>query len=157
MSLPENIHATAVVIGEAGVLIRGRAGAGKSALALACITAAMQQGQFACLVGDDRILLSHHNGRLVARPHPALQGRIERRGLAIAALPYAAGTVLRLVVDLVVVSEGVDSPPRLPWLDVPLVALGEIKLPHLPLDARRQRADQTDLIFAALETCPKWD
>ena len=106
---------------------------------------------------DDRILLSRHNGRLVARSHPALQGRIERRGLAIVALPYEAGTVLRLVVDLVVVSEDVDSPPRLPWLDVPLVDFGEIKLPHLLLDARRQRADQTDLIFAALETCPKWD
>lgn len=49
------VHGTAAVVGEAGVLIRGASGAGKSSLALALVDAAAARGLFARLVGDDRI------------------------------------------------------------------------------------------------------
>ena len=48
------IHATVVLVGEAGVLIRGASGSGKSALALALMSEAGRRGLFARLVGDDR-------------------------------------------------------------------------------------------------------
>ena len=46
--LPSTIHASAVVIGETGVLIRGASGAGKSTLARSLIAA----GAVACRLED---------------------------------------------------------------------------------------------------------
>ncbi|MGZ3349538.1 MAG: serine kinase, partial [Xanthobacteraceae bacterium] len=71
------VHASAVLAGARAVLIRGPAGAGKSRLALALIDAA-QAGllPFARLVGDDRVHLEPHHGRLVVRPAPPLAGLI---------------------------------------------------------------------------------
>ena len=91
------IHATAVAIGEAGVLIRGAAGAGKSVLALALIAAAQQSGRFARLVADDRTGLSASAGRLVARPVPPLEGIVERRGLGLTPEPHLEAAVIRLM------------------------------------------------------------
>ena len=89
------IHATTVAIGEAGVLIRGTSGAGKSVLALALIAQAQMTGQFARLVADDRTALSARGGRLLARPVPPLEGLIERRGLGLTPEPYQPAVVLR--------------------------------------------------------------
>ena len=60
------VHASAVLAGARAVLIRGAPGAGKSRLALALIQAA-QTGllPFARLVGDDRVHLEAHHGRLL--------------------------------------------------------------------------------------------
>src|SRR5579885_12565 len=44
------LHATAAVVGEAGVLIRGPSGSGKSSLAFALIAAAKASGLFARLI-----------------------------------------------------------------------------------------------------------
>src|SRR5262249_50773426 len=76
------VHASAVLAGARAVLIRGPAGSGKSQLALAVIQAA-QTGllRFARLVGDDRVHLEAHHGRLLVRPAAALAGLIEVRGL----------------------------------------------------------------------------
>ena len=49
---PLRVHASAVAIGEAGILIRGPSGAGKSSLALALIALAQLQGRFARLIAD---------------------------------------------------------------------------------------------------------
>lgn len=100
-----SLHASSVAIGEAGVLIRGRSGAGKSSLAATLIWAAGQAGWFAALVGDDRIELSLRNGRLVAHGHPMVRGMIELRGEGIVARPHEAAAVVRLVVDLLPVAE----------------------------------------------------
>ena len=59
-AMSETVHATAVLVGADGVLIRGESGAGKSALALALI----ERG--ARLIADDRLMLSACHGRLVA-------------------------------------------------------------------------------------------
>jgi serine kinase of HPr protein (carbohydrate metabolism regulator) len=95
------VHASAVLAGARAVLIRGPAGAGKSQLALALIQAA-QTGllRFARLVGDDRLHLEAHHGRLLVRPAPALAGLIEVRGLGIRRLDYEPVAVVGLVVDL---------------------------------------------------------
>jgi serine kinase of HPr protein (carbohydrate metabolism regulator) len=103
------IHATAVAIGEAGILIRGPSGAGKSRLALELIAEARRRGLFCRLVGDDRVTIAPHGGRLVAIGHPAIAGQIESRGEGILDFSYERAVVIRLVVDL-----GEDAPERLP-------------------------------------------
>ena len=148
---PRAIHATALVVGEAGVLIRGASGAGKTALALACIAAAQQRGLFAALVGDDRVLLAARGGRVVVGAHAAMAGKVERRGLAIAAAAHEAEAVLRLVVELVEDRAEAARLPRLPWSEASAVEVEGVMLPLLRLDTARQRADQVELVLAALE------
>lgn len=95
------VHASAVLAGARAVLIRGPAGAGKSQLAFALIQAA-DTGllRFARLIGDDRLHLEVHHGRLLVRPATALAGLIEVRGLGIRRLDYEPVAVVGLVVDL---------------------------------------------------------
>lgn len=96
------LHATAVLVGEHGVLIRGPSGAGKSRLALGLIA---RHG--ARLIGDDQVLVAARHGRLLARGHPALAGLIERRGQGLLTLPAERHAVIHLVVDR-------EAAPRLP-------------------------------------------
>ncbi|HEV7873618.1 MAG TPA: HPr kinase/phosphatase C-terminal domain-containing protein [Enterovirga sp.] len=93
------IHASCVVLGEAGILIRGESGSGKSTLARDVLDRAEAAGSFGRLVCDDRIALSSRNGRLVARAVPAIAGRLEIRGIGLVTLPYEPAAVVRLVVD----------------------------------------------------------
>ena len=95
------VHASAVLVGARALLIRGPAGSGKSHLALKLIEAG-ETGllTFARLVGDDRVHLEAHNGRLVARPADKLAGLIEVRGLGVRRVPYEPAAVVGLVIDL---------------------------------------------------------
>lgn len=95
------VHASAVLVGNRAVLIRGAAGSGKSRLALALLDAArMGLVSFARLVADDRVELDASHGRLMARPPEALAGLIEVRGVGIRRLPYEPVAVVGLVADL---------------------------------------------------------
>lgn len=135
--LGETVHASCVLLGEAGVLIRGPSGSGKSALCLALLDRFFLEGRHARLVGDDRIRLEAHHGRLVARPHPALAGLIEIRGLGIRRLAaHAPAAVLRLVVDLV--AEAARMPDRLPEMSATALILG-VALPRLVLEPGHPR------------------
>ena len=96
----ETIHASACVVGEAGVLVRGPSGSGKSALVHHLIEAGRDRGLFVRLVADDRVALTARNGRVLARPVFPLAGLLELRGIGIARLPFEAAAVVRLVVDL---------------------------------------------------------
>jgi serine kinase of HPr protein (carbohydrate metabolism regulator) len=121
------LHATAVMVGEAAVLIRGPSGAGKSQLALALLSQARRRGLFAALVGDDRVAVSVAGGRALVRGHPAVEGWIEERGSGL--LPQASERVgvVRCVVDLM------EAPPRLPEADAPLAPLMGVMAPALAL------------------------
>ncbi|MFL4972164.1 MAG: HPr kinase/phosphorylase, partial [Microvirga sp.] len=87
------IHATCVVIGEAGILIRGASGSGTSSLAGALLAGAALAGRFGRLVGDDRVEIAVLNGRLVARPVKPIEGRLEVRGIGIVALAHEPAAV----------------------------------------------------------------
>ena len=102
----ETIHASCVVIGEAGVLIRGRSGSGKSTLAREMVLHTLQAGRFGCLVSDDRTRLRVQHGRLLASPVEPLAGHLEIHGLGITRQPYEPSAVIRLVIDLS------EDPPR---------------------------------------------
>jgi len=93
------IHANCLVIGDSGILIRGPSGSGKSTLSLRLLDLAKQNGHFARLVGDDRILLRAIGGRLLAEGHPLIAGQIEIRGIGIRDADYENRAVIRLLVD----------------------------------------------------------
>ena len=140
------IHASAVIVGEHGILIRGASGSGKSGLALALLRAAAQSGMFGRLVGDDRIALIEANGRLILRGHPAIAGRVERRYFGIDHMPHEPACVARLVVEW----QSDDVAARLPEAFGTLRKIGHIALPHLPLPARLPRDAAVDAILAWL-------
>lgn len=138
----ERVHASAIAIGEAGLLIRGASGAGKSTLALALIAAAKREGLFARLVGDDRVALSAQGGRLIARPVPPLEGLVERRGLGLTPEPHLPAIVIRLVVDCIS-----EAPERMPEPEALVEQILGIDLPRLTIQAR---AGDERLVLAAL-------
>lgn len=96
----EIIHASALVIGETGLLLRGPSGSGKSALCLELIALAHARGDYGSLIADDRVVLELRAGRLLARPHPQIAGMIEARGMGLLSLPFEAGGVIHALVDL---------------------------------------------------------
>lgn len=104
---PVLVHASCVALEGRGLLILGRAGAGKSSLALELI--ALGAG----LVADDQVALTRRGAALVARAPAPLAGLIEARGIGLLRLPHAGFARLALAIDL-------DAPqdrargPRLP-------------------------------------------
>ena len=88
------LHASCVAVDGQAALIRGRAGSGKSSLALQLIALG------AALVADDRTRLTSRDGIPVARAPDRLQGCIEARGVGILTVPWLASAPVRLVVDM---------------------------------------------------------
>jgi serine kinase of HPr protein (carbohydrate metabolism regulator) len=122
---PETIHATALLIGERGVLLRGPSGAGKSDLAFR-----LMRGRWAArLVADDRSVISNEGGHLVATAPAPLKALLELRGLGLLEVPYAARATLHLMVDLV----PRDDVPRMP--DPAAFSLCGLTLPRIALHA----------------------
>ncbi|BCP55890.1 HPr kinase [Kaistia sp. 32K] len=101
------IHAGAVWVDGAGVLVRGPSGSGKSSLLLALLLADREQNR---LIADDRVLLAVRAGRLEARAPAALAGLLEIRGQGIVAVPHIDAAPIELVVDI----EPAERCPRLP-------------------------------------------
>jgi serine kinase of HPr protein (carbohydrate metabolism regulator) len=139
----ERIHATAIAVGEAGLLLRGPSGSGKSTLALALIGLAGQAGRFGRLVADDRTALIASGGRLVARPVAPLEGIVERRGLGLTPEPATPAAVVRLVVDLIG-----EEPARMPEPEDLVDNLCGIDLPRLRVAGR---PGDERLVLAALD------
>lgn len=138
---PLRLHASAVVIGEAGILIRGPSGAGKSTLALALVGLARSQDRFARLIADDRTEIAVKAGRLLAAPVPPIEGLVERRGLGLTPEPHLAAAVLRLVIDCG------SEPERMPEPEALVETVAGITLPRLSV---LPRAGDERLILTAL-------
>jgi serine kinase of HPr protein (carbohydrate metabolism regulator) len=100
-----NVHATGIVLGPTGVLLRGPSGAGKSLLALALLDSFAARGEPAMLVSDDRVDIEVGDDALVMRAPEAIAGLIELRGRGIVRRPHVATAPLHLVVDLVAHTE----------------------------------------------------
>ncbi len=95
-----NIHATAVVLSDRGIVIRGESGTGKTQLALALICHAMAQGLFGRLVSDDQIILSIHGGRLACEAPATIAGLVEVRSVGPSRMDFIAKAPVDLLVDL---------------------------------------------------------
>ncbi len=131
MSQHPTIHATAVLAGALGILIRGPSGSGKSSLARDILCEPQRFGvSFGCLVADDRVFLRPCNGRLLARAPENLRGLLEQRGFGITQWGYEQEAVIDLVVDL-------ESPiaQRIPSNEGFSLELEGLKLPHLAIGA----------------------
>jgi serine kinase of HPr protein (carbohydrate metabolism regulator) len=99
-----NVHATCVRLArasapfhapaDAGVLIIGRSGVGKSDLALRLIAAGAQ------LVSDDRTDLYVRRGQLRARAPKTIAGMIEIRGVGLIDIPYTDEARVVLVAEI---------------------------------------------------------
>lgn len=94
-------HANCVVVGDIGILIRGKSGSGKSTLSRRLIDLARQRGHFSRLVGDDRIAVHAVGHQLIAEGHPAIAGQMELRGIGVVETRFEPRVVIRLLVDCV--------------------------------------------------------
>lgn len=94
----ETMHATAIVVGETGILFVGPSGAGKSTMAFACLAGAISRGWNAALVADDRTCLTVHSGRCIASCPEPIRGKLELRGGGIVDLPRIGRAVMHLAV-----------------------------------------------------------
>lgn len=135
------VHATVVVVGEHGVLFRGASGSGKSTLARHVVERVMASGSFARLVGDDKVSLTAHAGRVVARCHPEISGKIEVAGFGIVDAAAEPAAVVRLVVDVG------PAPERMPHART--VQLCGVDLPAIAVPQRASIA--LDLVICAIE------
>jgi len=133
----EKLSANALALGEAGLLIRGEPGAGKSGLTHALLSHARGTGRFGRLVGDDRIEIESCNGRLIARCHAAIRGMIELRSQGIVTLPFEPAVVVSHVIDLLPPAE-VLRYPETGGLEVQICGA---KLPRLALPIGRSSYD----------------
>lgn len=140
------VHATVVLAGEAGVLIRGPSGAGKSSLALALLDLLATRGRFGRLVADDQVFLAAANGRLVARVPAPIAGLVERRGAGVEPIAHEPAALVRLVVDLVEPA-AID---RVPEPAACRVRLADIDLPRLTLPCRSAET-AAGAVLAAVE------
>lgn len=101
MSARENVHATGLVLGKTGIMLRGPSGSGKSMLALSLIDQYEARGLSAKLVSDDRIELEAVKGELLMHAPPQIAGLVELRGRGIVSRPHVEKAPVHLVVDFV--------------------------------------------------------
>lgn len=101
MNAPQIIHATGLVLGKTGLMLRGPSGAGKSLLALELLDEWEARGLRAKLVSDDRVGVAVAGAGLVMHAPKAIEGLIELRGRGIVTRPFVRKAPLHLVVDLV--------------------------------------------------------
>lgn len=126
-----SVHATAVVSGDRGILIRGPSGSGKSRLALDLILAG-RAGQIppTLLVGDDRVRLTVNGDDLIVAGVPELAGKIEIRGLGIRSIGFAQQAPVAVVVDL-----DAGDAERLPAPQALKTMLCGLEIPRIPVGA----------------------
>ena len=120
-----NVHATALVVGETGVLITGPSGSGKSRLAMDFLQAAAAAGRFTALVSDDQVMLAVAGGRVIASAPQSTSGLIELRGTGILRVPVLG----RAVMQLAVAATPEDKAQRLPAADARFQPRPGIELP----------------------------
>jgi len=100
VSEPVHVHATAVLLGSFGVLLRGPSGSGKSLLALALLDRWESRNQTASLVADDQVRLTRADGVISMAVPERIAGLIELRFRGPLRRPYRSPVDLHLVVDL---------------------------------------------------------
>jgi serine kinase of HPr protein (carbohydrate metabolism regulator) len=98
------LHGTCLSVNDEGILLLGEPGAGKSDLALRLIdepgygiSGSLVRSK---LVADDQVIVTRQEDRLIASAPPAIQGKLEIRGLDIVTLAAQPSVALSLVVKL---------------------------------------------------------
>lgn len=133
-------HASAVIVGDKGVMMTGASGGGKSTLARRLIDYARAHGRFGALIGDDRIALELKSGRIIASGHKNIAGLIEIRGLGLAQTNFVGSAVI----DLLVSCETVIR-TRLPDKGERMITLMGVHVPRI-----ETRPDDPESVWIAL-------
>jgi len=141
----QNIHATALVVGETGLLVTGPPASGKSRIARQCLHDAHGRGRFGALVADDRVLAENVNGRLIASAPDEIAGLIEIRGSGIVGVDHLPRAVMHIAISAV----RPDKSQRLPEARL-FEPVPGIQLPLLFMVAE-QVIDPLELVEAVLE------
>lgn len=140
----ELIHATCVLIGDVGVMLRGPSGAGKSDLALRLID------RGATLVGDDYVEAAAVDGTLHVTVPPRIAGLIEVRGVGILPVHHRPHATIHLVIDLVtdtLIEERLPEPRQ--------TVIAGVTLPIYRLNPRPASASiKVELLVSRLKECP---
>ncbi|WP_275786827.1 HPr kinase/phosphorylase [Pararhizobium gei] len=126
-----NLHATAIVLGTQGFLFVGPSGAGKTTLALSCLTAARANMIYASLIADDQVLISIYDGLIIARRPASIAGLAEIRGAGIVTINSIPAARL----DFAVLPVKAPFEPRLPpdgetWTLAAGACLPLLRLPY---------------------------
>jgi serine kinase of HPr protein (carbohydrate metabolism regulator) len=129
-----NLHASAVLLGDRGVLITGDSGSGKTTLALALLDHFRRAGRFSRFVSDDQVLLAAENQRLVCQAPDAIGGLVEVYGVGPQPLEFESRMVADLLVRLVPAAEAQRFPEE------QTESLNNCKLPCIMLAARNAPA-----------------
>lgn len=139
MSKDLNVHGSAVLIGRMGILVRGPARSGKSALCLSTLRRAASLGLDSWLVADDRVQIEATPAGLVMSAPASLRGLIEISGVGIVSEPAIHSAPLVLVVDLCEPG-GIDRMPEEADADVNIMST-PIRLVRLPSHSAAFGAD----------------
>lgn len=143
----KNIHATAIVIGQRGLLFLGPSGAGKSMLALACLAAARRGGAFSALVADDRVMIGSAQSRIMASCPTSIAGLLEIRGSGLVYLTHVASAPMDLAIQVVSLADAERLPPEKEEFSIEPIG-------RLPLI--RLAATTPDPIAAISALVPNW-
>lgn len=123
----QTLHATCVAFGNAGVIIFGPSGSGKSALGLQLIALG------ANLISDDIVRLTLEDGVTVAHAPTRLEGVMEARHVGLLHVPHKARALVHLCIDM-----GQVETKRLPHSHVTPLLFQAVKTiyrvdgPHFP-------------------------
>lgn len=109
---PHNIHATAIVVGDRGLLFVGPSGIGKSMMAFNCLSIARRQNVRSLLVADDQVFVSRDSNRIVATCPPAIAGMIELRGSGIVTMDHITTAPMDLAIQVVSLADCERLPPE---------------------------------------------
>ncbi|WP_158285657.1 HPr kinase/phosphorylase [Pseudohoeflea suaedae] len=142
------VHATAVVIGERGLLLTGASGSGKTTTALRCMSSARTTGTHAALIADDGVNLAVSGGRVIARCPQPIAGRAEIRGTGIFSFAWRQSAVL----EAVVMAASPEGAGRLPP-DDEFCMIGTCRLKLIRVDYRSP-VDPLQVILSALAAKP---
>ncbi len=124
---PNNIHATAIVVGQTGLLFVGPSGSGKSELAFSFLTEAERCGLKVALVADDQVFITVRDGSVIAgRPEP-IAGLLELRGSGIISVDSFAEAPMHYAIT----SVSHPTSPRLPPENEMMELIGGARLPLL--------------------------
>lgn len=130
----ELMHATAVLVGDRGILITGSSGSGKSSIARALIDRAAAKGVFAVLVSDDQCRLRSVSGRLLCAAPASLRGGVEVRGSGLHTVDHEPAAIIHLVAELV------EPDLAVRFADQQMIQLQGVKIPHIILPSREIEA-----------------
>ncbi|MBN8543335.1 MAG: serine kinase [Alphaproteobacteria bacterium] len=113
--MSDYLHGTAIIWKEAGILLLGASGCGKSSLAAELIA------RGAVLIGDDQVKLVSEAGQMIAEAPKALEGVLELRDLALIRLPHIVRHPIHLVVHIT--PHGASPAPHDALKSIPSITL----------------------------------